>query len=80
MKRTKFSSGRRWALKPERARYGQFDFVILGPPLCEDLNPTRYKLCRLEYKDHHNPGHGMTQDYSHEHLKACADLLEEEST
>jgi hypothetical protein len=77
---TPFMIGRRWRVieRPEhRGRYDYpFEFVIIGP----GHNAT-HKDCRLEVIGHgpepcrHACHHGMTGEYSHNHLRKHATLV-----
>lgn len=67
----KFLVGQRWAVR----RFGvdpDFDFVIVAP----GTKPDR-KICRVEWMNQYGSTHqNFEQEYTHEHIKRCAILIE----
>ena len=77
-----FDIGRRWLCEDPTGfkRDYPFHFVIIGP--ANYGAPSRNKMCRLEVVGHTGQccltcHHGLTQSYSHKHLKKHAKLLPE---
>lgn len=73
--KTKFSVGQVWETNKDSER-GAGRFTIIGPP--NHHNPKTWKLCRFEYVSQYwnSKYPPFEQDYSHEHLKRYAKLIE----
>lgn len=72
-RKTAFSPGQRWQVRRNEKPSQDFDFVILGPG-----SKSNRKLCRVEYV---RPGWGQQNfeaEYSREHIKECATLVQED--